>query len=342
MGKPLPISIFDTTSIPPAGQFPAWRDSMAPMLEVAPPGEAPPPAFRAGFESYLAGPLVLGGTSFEAHRYYRDEARVRRDALNHFHVTLHLSGRMAGRFGARDVLVGTGDVTLFDFARPMDVRSEAAELLVVAVPRDVLEGNLPPGEHHGLVLRGDSGLGGLLADHMRSLAARLPLMTTDDAAAAASATTAMIAACFHPSAARFAAADGTLLDSLHNRIRQHIGERLQGGDIGADAICRSFGISRSTLYRLFEPHGGIAAFVRNQRLSRVFTALMSPLEAHRTIADIAFEWGFTSEAHFSRAFRQAFGLTPREARQAVTAGPATEAERVNQTYRDWLVRLRRK
>jgi AraC-like DNA-binding protein len=36
---------------------------------------------------------------------------------------------------------------------------------------------------------------------------------------------------------------------------------------------------------------------------------------NRSVAEIAFSWGFTSQAHFSRAFRAQTGLTPRDFRR---------------------------
>ena len=41
-------------------------------------------------------------------------------------------------------------------------------------------------------------------------------------------------------------------------------------------------------------------------------------EAHRTIAQIAFEVGYESEAAFTRAFRREFGLPPAAWRKAAS------------------------
>jgi AraC-like DNA-binding protein len=35
---------------------------------------------------------------------------------------------------------------------------------------------------------------------------------------------------------------------------------------------------------------------------------------HRKTSEIAYEWGFGSEAHLNRAFRKTFGVAPRETR----------------------------
>jgi len=45
-----------------------------------------------------------------------------------------------------------------------------------------------------------------------------------------------------------------------------------------------------------------------------------------SITDIALSWGFASPAHFSRVFRDRYGMSPSEARQAPRA-PVAEGSR---------------
>jgi AraC-like DNA-binding protein len=333
MSPLLPVSTFATDVVSPEKQFAAWRESIAPLFDAAPARHAEPRSFQGEYETYMAGPLALGGTAFEAHRYGRSAQRIRSDGLNHYHVNLHLAGGFSGRVGERDFSAGPGDITLLDFGKPVELHSLPSELLVIGVPREALEFNIPRGEHHGLVLRGVTGLGGLLGDHMRSLVARLPQMTVDEVPAATAASIAMIAACFQPTAATFAEAKSTLLDSIGDRLRRHIALNLRAGALAPDELCAEFGISRASLYRVFTPYGGVAAYIQNQRLSHVFTALMNPMHKHRKISDLAFEWGFVSEPHFSRTFRKAFGMSPSDAR-SVNDRP--------DDLQEWVPRLRRR
>ena len=43
--------------------------------------------------------------------------------------------------------------------------------------------------------------------------------------------------------------------------------------------------------------------------------LINPALRHWTVAEIAFRWGFSSQAHFSRMFRADTGYTPRDFRR---------------------------
>jgi AraC-like DNA-binding protein len=73
----------------------------------------------------------------------------------------------------------------------------------------------------------------------------------------------------------------------------------------------SLGISVRHLHLLFEPTGiSFAQHVVRRRLLQCRAALMSQVGAGRSVADIAFGWGFNSLATFYRAFEREFGLPP--------------------------------
>jgi AraC-like DNA-binding protein len=85
----------------------------------------------------------------------------------------------------------------------------------------------------------------------------------------------------------------------------------------------ALGISRRHLHLLFEPTGtSFAQYVTQQRLLQCRAALASSTGARRSMADIAFGWGFNSLATFYRGFEREFGLPPAALRASATAGQA--------------------
>src|SRR5690606_17120560 len=128
--------------------------------------------------------------------------------------------------------------------------------------------------------------------------------------------------------------------ALMAEIRRYINRNLDSPDLSPQSICKALGLSRSRLYAICEPMGGVAAFIQQRRLRRIH-AILADRRDRRRIAEIAFEHGFVSEAHFSRAFRRAFGYSPREVREAGAAhmpdarngGPAGD------DYATWLRQL---
>ena len=92
-------------------------------------------------------------------------------------------------------------------------------------------------------------------------------------------------------------------------------------DLDAERLCRQFGVSRASLYRLFAPLGGVSEHIRNRRLRKVFDALSDPAQP-LAMAQVAERYGFTVWSSFSRAFKGRFGMTPGEARGLGVAAAA--------------------
>jgi AraC-like DNA-binding protein len=104
-------------------------------------------------------------------------------------------------------------------------------------------------------------------------------------------------------------------DALRAQVRAHIAAHVADAGLTPDAIARAHFISRSYLDRLFEDEPrSVAETIRDARLERCRRDLADPALAHRTILEIAMSWGFSSAAHFSRAFRVHYGMSPRDVR----------------------------
>ena len=104
--------------------------------------------------------------------------------------------------------------------------------------------------------------------------------------------------------------------ALLHRICQTIERRLDDPELVPARVAQAQGISERYLQKLFETVGdNFTHYVRERRLQRAWADLSNPTEAHRSISEIAYAYGFGDSAHFSRAFRHRFGLPPREFRQ---------------------------
>jgi AraC-like DNA-binding protein len=76
------------------------------------------------------------------------------------------------------------------------------------------------------------------------------------------------------------------------------------------------GCSPRYVFRAFEQEVGTPAdYLRGLRLEKAREQMQSEDEKTRSISDIAFSIGFSSTAHFSRAFRDRYAMTPRDCRR---------------------------
>lgn len=102
-------------------------------------------------------------------------------------------------------------------------------------------------------------------------------------------------------------------NAVREKILRYIRDRLYQNSLSPGDIQSAFQLSRPTLYRMFEVDGGLVEYIRNCRLQDAEAELLT--SSALAIIDIAYRTGFNSGSDFSRAFRRAYGVTPREFRR---------------------------
>jgi AraC-like DNA-binding protein len=339
----LPFSLFTTGHLKPSDQFEAWHESISVIFDVAPPEDRrPETGFSATVRGWHLGHLLISAVDFDSQRFVRDRRKTIADGLDHYLVQLYATGGLVGEAGDHGRQLRAGDVQILDLSQSNVTRAAASGTVAIVVPREVLDQAIPePGDLHGLILRANSGMGGLLGDYMKSLVARAAAITLGEAPLVAQATTDMIAACFKSTAETAERARDAIEKTMRQRIQRHVAANLDSPALQAEALSAHFRISRSQLYRLFEPLGGVAHYIQEQRLARACAELGNPAHDHRRIYEIAYALGFSSEAHFSRVFRSTFGLSPSDVRARAQATrvdairPTSNGD-ANGGYEDWV------
>jgi AraC-like DNA-binding protein len=81
-------------------------------------------------------------------------------------------------------------------------------------------------------------------------------------------------------------------------------------------LAAGLGVSVSHIHRVFRSEPLTPSqYIWERRLEACSRDLLEPRLAGRPVAEIAYGRGFNDAAHFSRAFRERFGCSPREWRQ---------------------------
>lgn len=303
-----------TDGLPPQDRFEWWRSQYAPLhaTEVI---ASQRNGFAAQGAHFRLGSMVIAHYVTPARRVVRTAADVRRDDLDHFSLRVMLRGSVVSHGVHRSVRCRAGHVLLATTAEEYRDEYSSGEWVALLAPRE----DFPAlaGVPTGLV---PGARGGLLADYLVSLDRRLDEARPADLPALAETTRAMINGCLLG-----AGAPGRLDPAERRKVLRLGVERVIRANLGsarldARRICALAGISRSTLYRLFEDDGGVAGYVQALRLGSIAADLRDPRLGETTIAALAARWGMHNAAAFGRAYRQAFGRTPGEARVAALAG----------------------
>jgi AraC-like DNA-binding protein len=266
----------------------------------------------------------------------RTPAHVRRDQIDHYAFAVTLGGSWRGDARGRRLDVAGDTVFVLDMARPMTAEAREMNTVQLVVPRDLLDAVVPSRDLHGVTLRGAAA--GLLHDHVGALMRRPPDLTEQDAPGVMRATLAMLAAAARPSSDNIAAAAPVVETVLLARVRRHIECYLHDPALAPDAIGQTLGVSRSRLYALFERFGGVSAYIQGRRLARIHAILAAGNDPRQLFA-IAQSCGFTNPGHFSRAFRAAYGVSPRDLRRHGRSRepvPPPAAAQADDTMMTWL------
>ena len=101
-------------------------------------------------------------------------------------------------------------------------------------------------------------------------------------------------------------------DELPMRVKAYIEANLADFEVSVERIAQACSISVRGLHRLFaeDPAGSVSRYLWQRRLIRCAEALRDPSQAHRSITDVSLSYGFSSSSHFSRLFKDQFGVPP--------------------------------
>lgn len=323
--------------LPGSGEaFEQWRFGVAPMFAMDAADAAERGRFHLAGMSYQFSGLAVGSVRSSATIFDRGGEVIARSGLDQIDVITYLAGRCRLTVAGQEREINAGDIFLLDMTRPCRLLTSSYHHLSILLPRADIESFLPDAEVvHGLILPSGTPLNTLLMSHMRALYSEAPSFRNGDGNAAARATAGLVAACADRLGSGGASAPLVETSLAARRVRLLIQSHLGDPHLGPEFLVKHGGVSRSTLYRLFEPMGGVRSYIRQRRLIRAFRLLSNPAQRSERIGSIASRCGFENDAVFSRAMRQAYGMSPSEVRAASwgDSSPAPDGEHDSTAFR---------
>jgi AraC-like DNA-binding protein len=316
---PLVSSIgFTTRGLRPHEQYDAWRGWFNGTFD----GSSRAPAkdgYLATIKALTVEGLGLVRISVPASRTMRTRIVVRRNPIDHWII-------MVGKRATTRVT--TGDAKFDAPARVPFVLSMADELVSEHGPDELTQLFLGRDRFREFAPVLDAARGKIVTGPLTTMLAEY-LMLLDRHIGGIEATSAppllsdasgaMVAACLSAPPDAIAAAKSSLDFGRLEKVRRAVRQELRSQLLGPDLLCRLVGMSRSGIYRLMESQGGVARYIRRQRLLESYRELSDPI-GDKPIAAIAEELCFSDASDFNRAFRREFGASPNDVRTAVRAG----------------------
>lgn len=338
----VPIARFDLGGLPAEDRYSIWKESISVIFDVEREVETGSAPFAAALTTCHLGSMLLVDTASVGQSFQRKSPLIARDGLDHCIIQVYQNGTTRGQWGKRHSTVQPGDVFLLDLTQPLDSCASDFRNLTLMLPRDLLAPHLgAPERLHGQSLAHDSARGRLLGQHIRTLWEVATTLSSEEAHRISQGLVHLIGAYFGEGRVEEdrPEAGAALLET----VRRHIADHLGDPRLTPESLAAYFRVSRSYLYSLFQPLGGITRYIQQQRLRRAFLELTQPASRPRRVSQIAYRVGYRNEAHFSRSFRHAFGMSPSEARsiglQAVRYTAKGHDQPIDRRYERWVREL---
>jgi AraC-like DNA-binding protein len=316
-------AVFPETDPDSAASF---AKMLSPVFDFEVPSFAKTLPFFARSQIYGLPDVTVSRAQSSAGRFARTIKTMARHGTDQILVVCYTRGHFTMTIAEQTRRVEAGTLAFIDLSQEITIEAPAVENVSLAVSRRRLEAMVPfLDDAHGFVSE-PGPLTTILRGMMESLMDQGPAIAVADASGIAAAIIQLVAACLEPlSRQQVETRPGRSTVSLVS-IKAAIERRLSDPELRPLALLDEFAITRSTLYRLFEPFGGVNAYISERRLHYAFRQMADAVQPGPRISQLAFDLGFSHPSAFTRAFKNLFGMSPKDVRALAARSKVQEMQ----------------
>lgn len=260
----------------------------------------------------------------------RTPARIRRAREEVMLISLQVRGTGLIAQDGREARLGPGDFACYDSTRPYTLTFTADfEQIVLHMPREAMVRRIGRTEAWtARRIEAASPVGSLVLPFVRRTASIVSDIAPATASQLSESCLSLVTAALAEHTGGDTDGGSAARTALILRAKALIDSRLHDHTLNTEKLAGLVGISSRYLQDLF--HGEqstVSDWIWKRRLEKSRWYLADPLHAGDSIAHIALACGFADFGHFSRRYKDAFGVSPREDRGALRTGGAIERHR---------------
>ncbi|HXH02934.1 MAG TPA: helix-turn-helix domain-containing protein [Candidatus Competibacteraceae bacterium] len=309
--------IYDTTGVPAPQRAAYWRQSIAAAYFPLELEFGRPEHFHGELTLSSLGDLSLSRLRSDALRYRRQTCHLTADSEEYFLLSIpELAAIEFSQLGRR-TLCPPGSFVLERSGEPYEFLYTCANALqVLKLPERALRLRIA-GLDRLCAMRFDArdGTRALFVEFLTLAFRHTAALGPAQAATVARQILDLLAMALQREhdvgESEESAVQAAHLRRIESYIRRHLGEPA----LTPAGIAAACGVSVRYLHRLFQPTGrSVGEWIRELRLEACREALVGGEHAP-SIGALAYRWGFADQAHFCRAFKARYGISPGEARR---------------------------
>ena len=334
--------VLSTASVPATQRLAYWHEAIsrtydqlaAVRLDISTPTDAP---YRGLLTAGHVGAVRVATTDSDPLQVRQSRRRVAGTDDEYLNVCVQARGHQVLDQNDSQILVRPGALTLFDTTGPYTVAYPAAfRMHVIQIPRWMLGVRQSDLRRLTAVsVYADTPTASLIIPFLSQLATQARSRPPHIGDLLARNTADLLATLIAERLDRDVTEIGTGTDAartvLRLRLKAFVDRHLGDPDLSPQTMAAAHHISVRHLHRLFQDEGATASrWIQHRRLEACRRELGRPDRNAPAVMAIAHRFGFINPSHFSRAFRAAFGMSPREwhatARSGSPAGAVDERD----------------
>jgi AraC-like DNA-binding protein len=310
-------TVFSTQNLEITKRFPAWQEAICEHYLNVDVSSQTRASYNGFLNKSILGPVALTDVYLSSQDIVRSRRHLSHLDKDCFYIMLPSTGSLLVEQGGESKVSTPGTAVLFDTIKPYHLRCrDYCQSMYIEVPRKILIDRCSDDKLANiLALNFADGLGWAFSVFCKLIAAEAESFSDDVATNVAVEIADLLALYINVESGHKSTTESLSSKFRLQLVKSYIETRLDDEDLTPEVIARDNGISLRYLHYLFKGSGAsVSEWVREQRLNKCRQKLTSAKFERETITNIAFSMGFNSASHFTRLFKQRFGMTPRFAR----------------------------
>ena len=316
-------TVLTTTEIPGRKRAQFWQDAVCDtFVELDCQVRADRPFFGELATTQCDG-VHFSNVRSEGQIVKRTRTRIRRAREEVMLISLQVSGIGVIAQDGREARLEPGDFACYDSTRPYTLRFNSEfEQLVLHMPRDAMVRRIGRTElWTARRIEGASPVGSLVLPFVRRTASIVSDIAPATASRLSETCLSLVTAALGERLSEIGHGTSPARTALLFRAKAIIESHLHDHALNTEKVAELIGISPRYVQDLFRADGTtVSDFIWKRRLDKSRRDLADPLRATDSIAQIALACGFADFGHFSRRYRDAFNVSPREDRVLLRGG----------------------
>ena len=310
-----------TSTVAPRERLSMWADLICDVyVRLDCQARVAPERFGGSIRRGRLATLDLSQVTSRAQHVFRTPRQIAKATEDYFLVSIQTAGTGGVRQDGRETVLRPGDFALYDSTRPYELLFDGDfQQFVLMLPGQLLRSQMRGTEHlTATAVCGRRGAGHLLIGMIETLWRDIDALEPASADAVADSVRHILVAGLRTLPAAQHCEVSNLTALYRDQARAYVRQHLRDPRLSVGMVAAGLRLSPSTVHRAFQGEPcSLAHWIWTERLEAIKRDLADPALQRQSVSAIAFGWGFNDAAHFSRAFKERFGLTPREFRASV-------------------------